>query len=245
MAIILKNAPKTEAYRGLKEAAEKDDRFKMVFGLDMETQQIEVVEIWNPDKKYDNHFVIVPLSSSYVGIVLMKAGKEVRNVKKSTKDPKPAGYTSWLELMRDKYAENGITENVDDCCLDANEYDVVNGVEAFQPTTNHNVDYHDNRSWVGGHMVKNGDSQTLNPGDDFYLLHICKAHNFFQRDKFYFKTAYQTNALHMTNFFMSYPALRSALFALVDKSKTDEDVEFDIKEYCEKNSIELKNMYFE
>lgn len=245
MAIILKNAPKTEAYKGLKETAEKDDRFKLVFGLDMETQQIEMVELWNPDKKYDNHFVIVPLSSSYVGIVLMNASEKVRNVKKSTNDPKPAGYSSWLELMRDKYAENRITENVDDCCLDANEYGVVNGAEASQPTTNHNVVYPNVSSWVGGHMVKNGDSQTLNPGDDFYLLHICRAHNYYGRDKYYFKTAYQTNALHMTNFFRSYPALRSALFTLVAKSETDEDVEFDVKDYCKKNGIELKNMYFE
>lgn len=245
MAIILKNAPKTEAYRGLKEAAEKDDRIKLVFGLDNETQQVEIVEIWNPDKKYDNRFVIAPLSSSYVDTVLMNPLQEVRNVKKSTDDPKPAGYTSWLQLMKDKYKEKGITENVNDCCLDSNEYEVVNGVEKAKPTANHNVDYHDNKSWVGGHMVINGDSQTLSPGDSFYLLHICKAHNFFRRDKYYFKIDYPTYALEMTNFLRSYPALSSALFELAAKSKTDEDVEFDIKEYCEKNSIELKNMFFE
>jgi hypothetical protein len=245
MAIILKNAPKTEAYKGLQIPAEKDKEFRLVFSLDMNTQRTEIVGIWNPDQKYDNHFVIVPLSSSYVGIVVMNAGEEVQNVKKSTKDPKPDGYKSWLDLMRAKYNENGITENVDDCCLDPNEYMEVNGTEQYQPTNNHNVVYPNNTSWVGGHMVKKGDSQSLNQGDDFYLLHICKAHNFYQRDKYYFKTGYQTNALQMTDFLMAYPVLRSALFELAAKCNTDEDIEFDVKDYCEKYNVELKNMFFE
>ena len=71
MAIILKNAPKTEAYKGLKMSTKKEEDFKLVFSLDMEAQQTEIAEIWDPEKKYDNHFVIVPLSSSYVGIDTM------------------------------------------------------------------------------------------------------------------------------------------------------------------------------
>ena len=239
MAIILKNSPKTEAYKGLKVSAEKDEKIRLVFSLDMKTQQTEIVEIWNSEKKYDNHFVIVPLSSSYVRTVTMNPNVEVRNVKWSTYDPKPVGYTSWLQLMRDKYKENGINENVDDCCLDAYEYKKVNGIEQSKAVKNHN------NGWVGGHMVINGNSQVLNPGDDFYLLHICGAHNFFQRDKYYFKIAYQTTALQMTNFLMSYPTLRSALIEVATSSNTDENVEFDIKEFCEKNNVVIKNMYFE
>lgn len=182
MAIILKNAPKTEAYKGLKMSTEKEEGFKLVFSLNMEAQQTEIAEIWNPEKKYDNYFVIVPLSSSYVRTVTMNPGDEVQNVKKSTGDPKPAGYTSWLQLMRDKYNENGIIENVNNCCLDENEYWEANGAEQSKKVKNHNVDFHDNKSWVGGHMVKKGSSQSLNPGDDFYLLHICRAHNFFGRE---------------------------------------------------------------
>ena len=240
MAIILKNAPKTEAYKGLQIPAEKDKEFRLVFSLDMNTQRTEIEEIWNPGQKYDNHFVIVPLSSSYVGLEVMNAGEEVQNVKGSTHDPKPAGYTSWLDLMKAKYNENGIKENADICCLDPNEYMVVNGMEKSQPTTNHNAG-----GCVGGHMVKKGNSQSLNTGDDFYLLHICKAHNFYQRDKYYFKTEYATNALKMTDFFMAYPALRSALFQLAATGNTDEDIEFDVKEYCERHDVKLQNMHFE
>lgn len=245
MAIILKNAPKTEAYKGLKMSTEKEEGFKLVFSLDMEAQQTEIAEIWDPEKKYDNRFVIVPLSSSYAGIDTMDPGVEVQNVKKSTNDPKPAGYTSWLQLMRDKYNENGIVENVNDCCLDENEYWEANGVEQSKKVKNHNVDFHDNKSWVGGHMVKKGSSQSLNPGDDFYLLHICRAHNFFGRDKYYFKIRYRTHVLQMKDFFRSYPALRSALFEVAATSDTGEDIEFDIKDFCEKNNIVMENMYFE
>ena len=94
-------------------------------------------------------------------------------------------------------------------------------------------------------MVKKGSSQSLNPGDDFYLLHICRAHNFFGRDKYYFKIRYRTHVLQMKDFFRSYPALRSALFEVAATSDTGEDIEFDIKDFCEKNNIVMENMYFE
>ena len=210
----------------------------------MESRQTEIVEIYNPEMIYDNRYVIVPLSSTYNGIESIKVGVEVRNVKKSTNDPKPTGYTSWLQLMRDKYAENGITEKVDDCCLDSKEYERINGVEKSTEVDKHNFDYHNGKSWVGGHMVFNGNSQTLNVGDDFYLLHICSAHNFFQRDKYYFKTRYATYALKMTNFFRMYPVLNSALFELAARGDISEEIEFDIKDFCNKSKLILKNMFF-
>ena len=98
MAIILKNAQKTEEGRKLQLTKEQEAIYRLVYRINEEKQRLEFHELWNPEEKYDNEFVIVPLTSTYAGCVFMSAGTEVRNVIGSTPDPKRNGY-SWIQLI--------------------------------------------------------------------------------------------------------------------------------------------------
>ncbi len=67
MAIILKNAPKTEESRWLNFSEEEEERYRIVFRYDEKTKELVNVEPWNAEEKYNNYCVIVPFSSSFDG----------------------------------------------------------------------------------------------------------------------------------------------------------------------------------
>ena len=69
MAIILKNAPKTEEGRKLQLTKEQEDMYKFVFRINKEKQCLELYDFWNPEEMYDNKFVIMPLTSTCDGVV--------------------------------------------------------------------------------------------------------------------------------------------------------------------------------
>ena len=93
MAIILKNAPKTEEGRKLNLSKEDEEKYRLVFRINRESKEIDLYGIWNPKIVYDNSYVIVPLTSTYNGCQKMDIGEEVRNVKDSTGDKNPYGRT--------------------------------------------------------------------------------------------------------------------------------------------------------
>ena len=105
MAIILKNAPKTEEGRKLQLTKEQEAIYKLVYRINKEKEGLEFYDLWEPEKKYDNEFVVVPLTSTYAGYKFMPAGTEVRNVKGSSYDPKRNG-SSWIQLINAVYSNN-------------------------------------------------------------------------------------------------------------------------------------------
>ena len=74
MAIILKNAPKTEEGRKLQLTKEQEEKYKLVCRVNEEKEELEIVDLWNPEEKYENEYVIVPLTSTFGGIELVATG---------------------------------------------------------------------------------------------------------------------------------------------------------------------------
>ena len=239
MAIILKNAPKTEEGRKLQLTKEQEEKYKLVCRINEEKEELEIVDLWNPEEKYDNEFVIVPLTSTYAGCVFMSAGTEVRNVIGSTPDPKRNGY-SWIQLINAVYSDNHINEDTSICCLDSYIYDPLTHYAKLLP--NHINPYR----IVGGHMVLNvnGANQNVSRGASFYLLHICNAHNSTACDSYYFKVARGTYALVMQGFLQAQLISKSVIMSQSIHAKTDEDIVIDVKEFCKKHNIKIDTMYF-
>lgn len=68
MAIILKNAPKTEEGRKLNLTKEQEEQYKIVFRFDANKKELVNIEPWSAEGKYDNYCVIGPLSSTFAGL---------------------------------------------------------------------------------------------------------------------------------------------------------------------------------
>ena len=240
MAIILKNAPKTEEGRRLNFSKEDEEKYRVVFRYDEKTKELVNVEPWSAELEYDNYSVIVPFTSTFVIKDYFGPKQLVQNVVGSKYDPKPDGYTSWMDLIRTVYRKQGETEDSEKCCLDGNIYDFDTGVSSPIPE-------HYTTGIVGGHMVlkgKNKGDNVLSKGADFVLMHICRAHNLKKFENNYFKPVGKTAVLVMTNFLQRID-IEHLLLSLVESTEGDGDIEFDVKKYCEENGVEVKDMYFE
>lgn len=236
MAIILKNTPKTEEGRKLNLSKEDEEKYRLVFRINKESKELEICDIWNPETSYSNDCLIVPITSTYVGTETMVAGTEVRNVIDSTNDPHAISGKNWIELIEYVYKQNNITENARVCCLNKYAYSEDGDKEEV---TNHGKYY-----ILGGHMVKGKDTDNkIKEGDSFYLLHICNSHNHRQYNDCYFIVETDTCALKMDGFMLP-PKMTDTLIDLSESTKTDEDIEFDVKQFCEENNVELQGMSF-
>lgn len=78
----------------------------------------------------------------------------------------------------------------------------------------------------------------------FLLLPICQIHNNPAQNDFYFKTDEPMWAVVMQKH-MPVQNLQSALLSLAASGECDRDIEFDVKQYCEENNVEVKDMYFD
>jgi len=238
MAIILKNAPKTEEGRKLQLTKEQEAIYRLVYRVNEEKQRLEFHELWNPEEKYDNRFVVVPLTSTCDGVVYMPANTIVRNVIGSSSDSAYGG-VHWIKLIEIAYSVCHIQENPYTCCLDSNIYDLKTGYG--QPLSSHKPQGYA----LGGHMVLYKDNQNLPEGANFYLLHICYGHNNKAYDSFCFRVENGTYALVMKNFLRTQPLFMSTVIDLSSKSNTTEDIGFDVKKFCEENKIHFNGMIFE
>ena len=237
MAIILKNAPKTEEGRKLQLTKEQEAIYRLVYRINEEKQRLEFHELWNPEEKYDNRFVVMPLTSTYKELEGLCGGTEMKNIIASSKDPLPNGSihpTSWIDLIKIVYEKEKIKENPLTCCLTKNKYSSDNIASS--------VSHHGNKCIVGGHMVKRGKGQRVIRGD-FYLLHICQGHNSNGLCRYYFKVKPAgTNALKMAN----YKQLNSEFLAtLVNFADKDGDIDFDLETFCTENNIQLDSVFSE
>ena len=237
MAIILKNAPKTEEGWKLQLTKEQEAIYRLVYRINEEKLRLEFHELWNPEEKYDNRFVVMPLTSTYKELEGLCGGTEMKNIIGSSKDPLPSepGHpASWIDLIRIVYAKNNIREKPMTCCLTKYKY---------KPDKSKSpVSHHGNKCIVGGHMVKKGKGQRI-IRRYFYLLHICQGHNINGLCRYYFKVKPAgTNALKMAN----YKKLNSEFLAtLVNLADKDGDIDFDLETFCTENNIQLDSVFSE
>lgn len=133
MAIILKNAPKTEEGRKLNFSKEEEEKYRIVFRYNAKTKELVNVEPWSAELKYDNYCVIVPFTSTFVMKDYYGPRQKVQNVIGSTHDPLPAGVPSWMALIRDVYRRQGESESPEVCCLKGKIYDFDTGVSTDIP----------------------------------------------------------------------------------------------------------------
>ncbi len=235
MAIILKNVPKTEEGRKLNLSKEDDEKYRLVFRINRESKEIDLYGIWNPKIVYDNSYVIVPLTSTYNGCQKMNIGEEVRNVKDSTGDKNP--YGSWIGIIKLVYSVIGYNYDFGYCCLDDYKYSMANGTGTLLSHVNHSTG-----DTLGGHMIeKDKGTNVVAKGGDFLLLPICATHNNTSSDEYYFKVGQECMAVKMTGF----KNLSSVVLNIVNSINADSDIEFDVRQYCDDNGVELQGMSFE
>ena len=234
MAIIFKNAPKTEEGKKLNLSKEDEEKYIIVYRINQESQQLEIVEPWDTEKEYDNMCVLMPLTSSYEDVVLLSSGTYVRNVVGSSGDTNPYGNCSWLGIIKLVYDVKGISEDADTCCLNGYAYNTT----GTPPTIALTVGNHKEGKTLGGHMVVGKDTNNKIKGGPFYLLHICPSHNNTAYDEYCFMVENGTNAIKMKDYMKMQPALLSAMFSL-GNSSDGMDVELDLQKFCKENNIEL------
>lgn len=207
--VFLDSCPYTEEGAKLQLTAEQEEKCRVVYRLDDKGGAV-FSELWNPEKEYSDEYVIVPLRSSFKGVTKtkFKAGKEFANVEGSSGDPRPAGFKSWIEILR----SNGITTCT--CCATNAIYD---------PNTNKSIDddvwYYDNGQptkapfkcntrMVGGHvLIGSKNSASVFPGSPVHLLPICDCHNITQVTEsghfgagYYMKLGRNTQAVELANY---------------------------------------------
>lgn len=239
MAIIFKNAPKTEEGRRLNLTKEQEEEYRIVFRFDKGTKKLANIEPWSAEEKYDNYCAIAPLSSIYDGPQGFDRINPIRNVQGSDNDKNPY-CNSWLTVIRVVYGVWKKDYNTHVCCLDCNRYKNVGGKEVAELVPNHG------KTVIGGGHVIGLDAESADfyRLPYFYLLPICQSHNNPSQNAYYFRTTGFIEAVKMKNTLIALN-LRSALLNLADSVDGKENIEFDVKKYCEENGIEVKDMFFD
>lgn len=238
MAIILKNAPKTEEGRKLNLTKEQEEQYKIVFRFDANKKELVNIEPWSAEGKYDNYCVIGPLSSYYYKTIDIEATYRVRNVIGTKDDENP--YGSWIGIIELIYAYKGVKYDFKRCCLDNYHYRNWQGPEQEEEIKDHRKC----KVIIGGHMTDNLANYDFKNLEYFLLLPICQIHNNPAQNDFYFKTDEPMWAVVMQKH-MPVQNLQSALLSLAASGECDRDIEFDVRQYCEENNVEVKDMYFD
>lgn len=240
MAIILKNAPKTEEGRWLNLTKEQEEQYRIVFRFDKDTKELVNIEPWNAEGKYDNYCVIGPLTSYYYKTIDIEATYRVRNVENTQHDQNP--YGSWRGIIELIYAYKGIKYDFKRCCLDNYHYWNWEGPGPEQK--DEIKDHRDHTDIIGGHMTDNLRNYDFRKLEYFLLLPICQVHNNPAQNAYYFRTDEPMWAVVMQKS-MPVQNLQSALLRLAESAESDGDIEFDVKKYCEENGVEVKDMFFD
>lgn len=207
--VFLDSCPYTEEGAKLQLTAEQEEKCRVVYRLDDKGGAV-FSELWNPEKEYSDEYVIVPLRSSFKGVTAdpFRAGTVFANMIGSSKDPRPAGFEYWIDILRN----NGIDAR--SCCATNAIYD---------PNTNQRITadvwYYDNGQTTkapfacntrmdGGHvLIGSKNSASVAPGSTVRLLPICHRHNITQVSQFghfgvgyYMKLGRDTQAAELINY---------------------------------------------
>lgn len=237
MAIILKNAPKTEEGRRLNLTKEQEEEYRIVFRFDRETKELVNIEPWSTEGKYDNYCAISPLTSTFAGTEDLDPNVQLRNVQDSTDDPKQYG-SSWIGIIKLVYDVYGIRYDFSRCCLKGYHYNRSSGVAT-------RIDDHfTSVRTLGGHICGNIPNPKFSVLETFGLLPICFAHNSVSENPYYFLTEIKVTAVIMKSPFFALN-IQPDLLSLAESVEGDGDIEFDVKKYCEENNVEVKEMFFD
>jgi hypothetical protein len=120
---------------------------------------------------------VQPIESTYYGTADFGQGADFANVRGSTDDPKPTGYSSWVSLWKAK-ANN---DNAPTACTSF-------GFKSFQC----------GGQIVGGHVIRGRTVSSLPKGSDVYILPICDNHN--KNNSVYMSTINYKTAVWLKNY---------------------------------------------
>ena len=122
------------------------------------------------------------VESTYGGTVTWTLNYSFANVIGSTYDPKPAGYSSWIQLWADKCNGGAYPSK-------CSSYNYSNGSTPFPCNTS---------DFVGGHVIPGKTALKVATGGTAYIFPICKAHN--NNDKIYMSMRYNPTGVVLLNY---------------------------------------------
>ena len=148
------------------------EKCKVVYQKREGEEKAKFLELWNPDKEYDEGCMIAPISSIYRGCMPLSIGTKFKNVTGSTNDPNYYG-TSWIGMMCLVYDVLRLDASLlKECCSEQNYYTMYQ-TEAKERVHNGMI--------FGGHVLVEG------AGNRVFLLPICASHNTLDKDEQYMK----------------------------------------------------------
>jgi hypothetical protein len=138
-----------------------------------------------PDEQYPSLDDIIKVQtevqSIYGGTITWALNKSFANVIGSTHDPKPSGYSSWIQLWADK-CNNGYYPTL------CSSYNYSDGGTPFVCGTD----------FVGGHVVTGTLAYKPANGSTVYIFPICKAHN--NNNAIYMSMRYNPTGVVLNNY---------------------------------------------
>ena len=189
--------------------AEQEEKCRVVYRLDDKGGAV-FSELWNPEKEYSDEYVIVPLRSTFKGVTetTFSAGTVFANMIGSSKDPRPAGFKYWIDILRN----NGI--DACSCCATNAIYDpgteriITAAVWYKDYGRTINATFACEGSIDGGHvLIGSKNSASVAPGSTVRLLPICHRHTITQLSQskrfgvgYYMKLGRDTQAAELINY---------------------------------------------
>ncbi len=185
MAYFLDNYPVSEECSDLVLTEEQEKYCRVVYKLDEEGGAV-FSELWDPEAKYSDEYVIVPLRSIRGELESIPKDTRFANVIGSGADPKVDNKT-WLKLWIDVTKTAG---GVHKCCTDGNFYyvnesgkekqhiNIMYPIKEGNEWVDHNVGASCNTSLVGGHIILGTTAATPSRGNEnVFIVPICDKHN--------------------------------------------------------------------
>lgn len=122
------------------------------------------------------------VDSSYYGTITWALNCAFANIIGSTHDPKPPGYSSWIQLWSDK-CHGGY--NTTHC----SSYNYDDGKNTFTCNTT---------GFVGGHVIPGQTAKAVAKGGTAYIFPICPRHN--GNDNIYMSSRYNPTGVVLHNY---------------------------------------------
>lgn len=163
---FINNLPITKLCAELDLSDEINNKCRVVYKIsEGKTDIYEFDSLWNPDKNYSDEYAILPVGSVFDKIIQGNKGDMFSNVIGSSYDKLPAGYSSWIDILK----KNNI--KCDSCMTDGYFYTMRGNEERYF------TDYHCGGKIVGGHVVGDINNPVLEEGDYVCIVPICNNHN--------------------------------------------------------------------
>jgi hypothetical protein len=120
--------------------------------------------------------------STYYGTTTWNLNTAFANVIGSTHDPKPSGYSSWINLWATTCNNGYYTTH-------CSSYNYEDGHTPFSCNTD---------DFVGGHVILGKTAKSVATGGTVYIFPICKRHN--GNDNIYMSMRYNPKGVVLTNY---------------------------------------------